>query len=209
LENTMNSQWRAKTRFLPIITVSDADAAVPLAHALLEGGVDAIEFTLRTPQAIPAIEAVAKSVPELFLGAGTILSVDDFERAHNAGARFFVSPGFDPAIAHWPLAKQLLWLPGTQTASEVMVARRMGFSMLKFFPAEPAGGIELLKALAPVYPDVTFCPTGGIARERVADYLALPNVGAVGGSWVAPSAMLKMKDWKGITALAKSVSALF
>jgi 2-dehydro-3-deoxyphosphogluconate aldolase/(4S)-4-hydroxy-2-oxoglutarate aldolase len=205
----MNPQWKAKTRFLPIITISDTDSAVPMAQALLEGGVDAIEFTLRTPQAIDAIERVAKAVPDLFLGAGTVLSVDDFIRAHNAGATFFVSPGFDSAMAHWPLEKKLLWLPGTQTASEVMVARRMGFSMVKFFPAEPAGGIEMLKAMAPVYPDVTFCPTGGIARERVADYLALSNVGAVGGSWIAPSAMLKLKDWKGITALAKSVSALF
>ncbi len=202
-------QWTASTRFLPIITITDADAAVPLAEALLEGGVDAIEFTLRTPQALDAIERVAKAVPTLQLGAGTILSVADFERAHDAGARFFVSPGFDPAIAHWPLEKNLLWLPGTQTASEVMVARRMGFGALKFFPAEPAGGIEMLKALAPVYSDVKFCPTGGVSRERVADYLALPNVAAVGGSWIAPSGMMKLKDWKGITALAKSVSALW
>ncbi len=202
------STWTAKTRFLPIITISNVADAVPLAAALLEGGIDAIELTLRTPEAIGAIETIAKHFGDkMWLGAGTILSVADFERAHNAGATFFVSPGFDPSIAHWPLDKKLLWLPGTQTASEVMVARRMGFHALKFFPAETAGGLEQLKNLAPVYQDVKFCPTGGISRERVKDYLALPNVLAVGGSWVAPSAMLKMKDWGGITALAKSVSA--
>jgi 2-dehydro-3-deoxyphosphogluconate aldolase / (4S)-4-hydroxy-2-oxoglutarate aldolase len=202
----MTQTWTAKTRFLPIITIHDAQTALPLAEALLEGGIDAVEFTLRTPQALAAIEAVARAKLPMFLGAGTILSEDDFVAAHNAGAQFFVSPGFDPMLAHWPLNRKLLWLPGTQTGSEVMVARRMGFSTLKFFPAEPAGGIEVLKALAPVYADVKFCPTGGIARERVSDYLALPNVAAVGGSWVAPSAMLKLKDWKGITALAKSVA---
>jgi 2-dehydro-3-deoxyphosphogluconate aldolase / (4S)-4-hydroxy-2-oxoglutarate aldolase len=201
------STWTAKTRFLPIITLHDANDAVPLAEALLAGGIDAIELTLRTPQALAGIEAVAKAMSgRIWIGAGTILSVEDFERAHNAGATFFVSPGFDASIAHWPLEKKLLWLPGTQTASEVMVARRMGFKNLKFFPAETAGGLEQLKNLAPVFADVKFCPTGGIARERVKDYLALPNVQAVGGSWVAPNAMLKLKDWKGITALAKSVT---
>jgi 2-dehydro-3-deoxyphosphogluconate aldolase / (4S)-4-hydroxy-2-oxoglutarate aldolase len=199
--------WIAKTRFLPIITLNDANDAVPLAEALLAGGIDAIELTLRTPQALAGIEALAKAMSgQMWIGAGTILSVEDFERAHNAGATFFVSPGFDPSIGHWPLSKKLLWLPGTHTASEVMVARRMGFKNLKFFPAETAGGIDHLKNLAPVYPDVKFCPTGGISRERVKDYLALPNVQAVGGSWVAPSAMLKLKDWSGITALARTVN---
>ncbi len=201
------SAWTAKTRFLPIITINDANDAEPLANALLEGGIDAIEITLRTPAAIEAIERIAKSAPQVHVGAGTILSVADFERAHNAGATYFVSPGFDPAIAHWPLEKKLLWLAGTQTASEVMVARRMGFLALKFFPAETAGGLDHLKNLAPVFPDVKFCPTGGIARERVKDYLALPNVMMVGGSWVAPNPMIKLKDWKGITALARTVGA--
>jgi 2-dehydro-3-deoxyphosphogluconate aldolase / (4S)-4-hydroxy-2-oxoglutarate aldolase len=198
--------WHSRTRLLPIVTLRDTKHAVPLAEALFAGGVDAIEFTLRTPAAVDAMAAVARDVPAMRVGAGTVLTVADFHRTHNAGATFFVSPGFDPALAVWPLEHKLLWLPGTQTASEVMVARRMGFSALKFFPAEAAGGIDQLKALAPVFPDISFFPTGGITRERVAAYLSLPNVVAVGGSWLAPQSMMENGEWEGITALAHSVT---
>jgi 2-dehydro-3-deoxyphosphogluconate aldolase / (4S)-4-hydroxy-2-oxoglutarate aldolase len=198
-----NTQWPARTRFLPIITIADASDAVPLAQALLAGGVDAIEFTLRTPAAMDAIEQVARKVPNMFLGAGTVSTLADFDAASAAGAQFFVSPGFDPLLAPWPLAHNKLWLPGVQTASEIMIARRLGFTRLKFFPAEAAGGVSTLKALAPVHPEIRYYPTGSITQAKVKEYLALECVGGVGGSWVAPAAMVKAKDWAGITALAK------
>lgn len=204
----MLSLWTSQTRFLPIVTIENAADAVPLAHALLDGGIDAIEFTLRTPAALAAIEAVARAVPQMALGAGTVSSVADFESAHGAGATFFVSPGFDQSIAHWPIEKNLLWLPGVQTASEVMVARRLGFTALKFFPAEAAGGTQTLAALHPVYPELRFVPTGSITQGMVKSYLALKCVLAVGGSWVAPKDAIAQKDWARITRLAKEARSL-
>ncbi len=203
MTNSAVSLWPARTRFLPIITIQNADDAVPLAKALLEGGVDAVEFTLRTPVALDAIARVAKALPQMALGAGTVSSIADFEAASSAGAQFFVSPGFDETIASWPLEHGKLWLPGVQTASEIMVARRMGFTCLKFFPAQAAGGVEALKALSPVYPEIRFFPTGSITQALCKTYLSLPCVQAVGGSWVAPAALVQAQDWAGITALAK------
>ena len=195
--------WPAKTRFLPIVTIDTVADAVPLAQALLAGGIDAIEFTLRTPAALGAIAAVAKAVPQMHLGAGTVSTLADFQAAHDAGARFFVSPGLDPQLADWPLSKNLLWVPGVQTASEVMLARRLGFKTLKFFPAEAAGGTATLEALHPVYPELRFVPTGGISEARVKAYLGLKCVLAVGGSWVAPKSAITSKDWQTITELAR------
>jgi len=193
---------------LPVVTIPEAEQAVPLARALLAGGISTIEITLRTPSALEAIRRVAAEVPEMLVGAGTILSPADAEAAASAGARFLVSPGLTPALlmaAGWfsvPL------LPGVATASEAMTARDAGFRLLKLFPAEAVGGKALLKGIGGPLPDLGFCPTGGVTLESAPGYLALPNVRCVGGSWIAPEALIKAGDWAAITARARDAAAL-
>jgi 2-dehydro-3-deoxyphosphogluconate aldolase/(4S)-4-hydroxy-2-oxoglutarate aldolase len=196
-------------RMLPVLTVGRAADAVPLARALLAGGLSVLEVTLRTEAALAAIQAIRAEVPEAVVGAGTLTRAADFAAVNAAGARFAVSPGFTPELAEAARAHtHLAYLPGVATASEVMAATAAGFSCLKFFPAEAMGGIAALRALAGPFPEVRFCPTGGIGAGNAADYLALANVVAVGGAWPAPEAAIQAGDWDQITRLAQAARLL-
>ena len=193
---------------IPVIVIQRLDDAVPLAQALIEGGVRVLEMTLRTPVALRCMEAIARAVPDAIVGAGTVRNVADAQAARDAGCRFAVSPGYssDVGIACRNLGLPLL--PGVATASEVMQANADGYDFLKFFPATAAGGIPLLKALAGPFPDVAFCPTGGITVETAPQFLALPNVKVCGGSWLTPQDAVDAKDWPRITQLARASAAL-
>lgn len=195
-------------RVVPVLSIERAADAVPLARALVKGGIGVVEITLRTPEAPAAIAAVAREVPEIVVGAGTILRAADVTRAVEAGARFLVSPGLTPELASAGIATGLPFVPGVATPSEVMVARDFGFSFLKFFPAEPLGGVAVLKAMAPVFPGIVFCPTGGITAESAPRYLELPNVAMVGGSWMAPADAIAARDWSRIAELARAAASL-
>jgi 2-dehydro-3-deoxyphosphogluconate aldolase/(4S)-4-hydroxy-2-oxoglutarate aldolase len=193
---------------IPVLTVTELEHAVPLARALSAGGLRVLEITLRTPVALAAIEAMRKAVPEAIIGVGTLTRAVDFAAADRVGAQFGVSPGLTPELASAARGARFPLLPGVMTPTELIAARAAGFTVLKFFPAQQAGGLGMLKALGAPFPDVQFCPTGGITRATAPDYLALPNVVCVGGSWVAPPAMLEAGDWSGIEALARDASAL-
>jgi 2-dehydro-3-deoxyphosphogluconate aldolase / (4S)-4-hydroxy-2-oxoglutarate aldolase len=193
---------------IPVIVLERVEHAVPLARALVAGGVRVLEVTLRTPAALACIEAIAREVPDAVLGAGTLRTADDVRAAKNAGCVFGVSPGYTGAMGDACRAAGLPLLPGVATASEVMTTNADGFTFLKFFPATAAGGIPLLKALAGPFPDVAFCPTGGITPETALQFLALPNVRVCGGSWLTPPDAIAAGDWGRITALAKASSAL-
>jgi 2-dehydro-3-deoxyphosphogluconate aldolase/(4S)-4-hydroxy-2-oxoglutarate aldolase len=192
---------------IPIITIDDPATAVPLARALA-GGLPVIEVTLRTEAALAAARAMIAQVPEAVIGLGTVTRRDHVAAALDIGARFLVSPGFSTELAELVRQSKLPFLPGIATASELMAALASGFSILKFFPAEPAGGIAMLRALHGPFPDAAFCPTGGIDADKAVAYLELPNVVAVGGSWVAPRPAVIAKDWPKITALARAASDL-
>ena len=192
---------------VPVITIERAEHAVPLARALVAGGLKALEITLRTPAAPAAARAIATEVPEAILGLGTVLTPQDLETARSLGARFALSPGATPELLDAAAAGDLPFIPGVQTASELMAALARGFDVVKFFPAGPAGGMAALRALAGPFPQVRFCPTGGIGEETFADWLALPNVVSVGGSWLAPAADIRAGDWQGITARARRAVA--
>jgi 2-dehydro-3-deoxyphosphogluconate aldolase/(4S)-4-hydroxy-2-oxoglutarate aldolase len=189
---------------VPVITAGEVDATVELCRALVAGGLDMLEITLRTPTALAALGAVARALPQAHVGVGTALSVDDLRRAADAGARFAVSPGFDPGMAEAARAAPLDWLPGAVTASEIMQARNAGFTTLKFFPAQQSGGTAALKAFAPVFADVAFCPTGGLDQKLAAEYLACPNVVATGGTWMMPRDAIAARDWRRIEQLARA-----
>jgi len=193
---------------IPVIVVADLEAAVPLARALVDGGVRVLEVTLRTPVALRAIEAIARAVPQAIVGAGTVRSAADAHAAHGAGARFAVSPGWSASVAAACRDLQLALLPGVASASEVMAAADHGHRLLKFFPAAAAGGPALLKAWAGPFADIAFCPTGGITAASAPDYLALANVKVVGGSWLTPPDALASEDWPRIERLAREAAAL-
>jgi 2-dehydro-3-deoxyphosphogluconate aldolase / (4S)-4-hydroxy-2-oxoglutarate aldolase len=193
---------------IPVIVIQNLDDAVPMARALVEGGVKVLEVTLRTSVALQCIEAIVRSVPGALVGAGTIRSVVDAQRARDAGCVFGVSPGYSHDIGTYCRNIGLPLLPGVASASEVMAANADGYDFLKFFPAAAAGGIPMLKALAGPFPDVAFCPTGGITLETAPAFLALPNVKVCGGSWLTPADAVAAKDWARITTLAKEASAL-
>ncbi len=193
---------------IPVIVIDELAQAVPLARALVAGGVRVLEVTLRTAPALEAIRLIAREVPDAIVGVGTLTRPQDFKDALDAGARFGVSPGLTPAMIEAAHETKLPLLPGVMTPSDVIAARLAGFSELKLFPAQQAGGIGMLKALGGPFPDVTFCPTGGVSAENAPDFLALPNVACVGGSWLAPKAAVNAGDWDRITALAKEASAL-
>lgn len=195
-------------RVVPVLSIEPAADAVPLARALARGGIGVVEITLRTPEAPAAIAAIAHEVPEIVVGAGTILRAADVTRAVEAGARFLVSPGLTPELASAGIATGLPFVPGVATPSEVMAARDFGFSFLKFFPAEPLGGVAVLKAMAPVFPGIVFCPTGGLTAENAPRYLELANVVMVGGSWMAPAEAMAARDWTRISELARAAAAL-
>jgi 2-dehydro-3-deoxyphosphogluconate aldolase/(4S)-4-hydroxy-2-oxoglutarate aldolase len=193
---------------IPVIVLDHVEHAVPLARALVAGGVRVLEVTLRTKAALACIEAIARAVPEAIVGAGTLRTVDDVHAARRAGCVFGVSPGYTSAMGAACREAGLPLLPGVATASEVMHANADGFSFLKFFPATAAGGIPMLKALHGPFPDVAFCPTGGITPETAPQFLALPNVKVCGGSWLTPADAVRAGDWGRITGLAKAASAL-
>ena len=193
---------------IPVIVINQLEDAVPMARALVAGGVRVLEVTLRTPIALQCMEAIARDVPEAVLGAGTIRSVADAKAAKDVGCVFGVSPGYTSQIGNACRELELPLLPGTATGSEVMQATADGYSFLKFFPAMQAGGIPMLKALAGPFTDVVFCPTGGITAESAPQFLALPNVKVCGGSWLTPADAVAAKDWARITQLAKEASAL-
>lgn len=192
---------------IPVIVIQRLEDAVPLAEALVAGGVRVLEVTLRTPVALQAMEAMAK-VPGAIVGAGTLRTPQDVANAKNAGCVFGVSPGYTDALASACKAEGLPLLPGVSTASEVMQANSAGFGFLKLFPATAVGGVNLLKALAGPFPDVAFCPTGGISLQTAPDFLKLPNVKVCGGSWLTPQDAVDAKDWARITKLAAEASAL-
>jgi 2-dehydro-3-deoxyphosphogluconate aldolase / (4S)-4-hydroxy-2-oxoglutarate aldolase len=193
---------------IPVIVLERIEHAVPLARALVAGGVRVLEVTLRTPAALACIEAIARDVPDAVLGAGTLRSAADARAAKDAGCVFGVSPGYTAEIGAACREAGLPLLPGVATASEVMAANADGLTFLKFFPATQAGGIPMLKALAGPFPDVAFCPTGGITPETAPQFLALPNVKVCGGSWLTPGEAVNAGDWARITALARAASAL-
>jgi 2-dehydro-3-deoxyphosphogluconate aldolase/(4S)-4-hydroxy-2-oxoglutarate aldolase len=193
---------------IPVLTVHGPDDAVPLAQALVEGGLPVLEVTLRTEGALKAIEAIAHAVPDAIVGAGTVLSASQVEEARSAGSRFLVSPGSTLKLAEAAAHAQVPLLPGVATASEAMAMAELGFHILKFFPAEPAGGVAYLKSLSAPLPHLVFCPTGGIDEAKAKSYLALPNVVCVGGSWITPADAVKAGDWKRITELAKACASL-
>ena len=193
---------------IPVLVIEDLAQAVPLAKALVAGGVRVLEVTLRTPVALAAIRAMADEVPEAIVGVGTLTRPEDFTEARDAGACFGVSPGLTPALIAAARQSGLPLLPGVMTPSDVIAARQAGFEQLKLFPARQAGGMGMLQALAGPFPDVTFCPTGGITAETAPEFLALPNVACVGGSWLTPKAALATGDWAAITVLARQASSL-
>ena len=193
---------------IPVIVLQRLQDAVPLAEALLAGGVKVLEVTMRTPVALQCIEAIAKALPEAVVGAGTIRSAADAQAALDAGSRFAVSPGYTAEVGAACRRIGLPLLPGVATASEVMAAQADGLSFLKFFPAMQAGGIPMLKALGGPFPDVVFCPTGGISLETAPQFLALPNVKVCGGSWLTPADAVAAGDWARITRLAREAQAL-
>ncbi len=193
---------------IPVIVLNDVAHAVPMARALLAGGIRMLEVTLRTPQALACIEAIAREVPEAVVGAGTVRSRADAQAAAMAGARFAVSPGYTPAVGQACRDVGLALLPGVATGSEIMMAQEDGFTELKFFPAMQAGGAAMLKAWSGPFFDVKFCPTGGVTLQNAADFLALPNVVCVGGSWLVPADALASGDWGRITQLASESKRL-
>ena len=193
---------------IPVLTIERAADAVPLARALVAGGLRVLEITLRTPAAIEAIERICGEVPDAVTGAGTVLNAGDWGRAEKAGATFIVSPGLTDPLIQVAAASPLAFLPGVATAGELMRGLDAGLTSFKFFPAETSGGAPALKALYGPFADIRFCPTGGITAKSAPDYLALPNVVCVGGGWVAPADAVEAGDWDRITALARAASAL-
>ena len=193
---------------IPVIVLTDARQAVLLARALVAGGIRMLEVTLRTPQALACIEAIARDVPEAVVGAGTVRSAADAQACAMAGARFAVSPGYTHAVGQACRDARIPLLPGVATGSEIMMAQEDGLGELKFFPAMQAGGSAMLKAWGGPFGDVRFCPTGGITMANAAEFLALPNVACVGGSWLTPADALARGDWAQVTALAQQVCQL-
>lgn len=195
---------------IPVLTVEQGMDAVSMACAFLAGGLRVLEITLRTDAALDAIRRIARDVPDIVVGGGTVRTADDLWRLEEAGARFAVSPGLTPALVEAARARALPLLPGVATASEVMRANDAGFTRLKFFPAESSGGIRALKSFAAPFPDVAFCPTGGITSQSAPDYLALPNVLCIGGSWLMPPETDGDEEarWREVTRLASEAAAL-
>ena len=193
---------------IPVIVLNDIAHAVPIARALVAGGMRMLEVTLRTPQALACMEAIAKEVPEAVVGAGTVRSPADATAAARAGARFAVSPGYTSAVGQACRDLGLALLPGVATGSEIMMAQEDGHTELKFFPAMQAGGPAMLKAWGGPFFDIKFCPTGGVTLQNAPEFLALPNVVCVGGSWIVPADAMAQGDWGRITQLARDTLAL-
>ena len=195
------------TRVVPVITIADAETAVPLARALVSGGLNVLEITLRTDAGLESIRRIAAEVPAAVVGAGTVTTAQQLHAARGAGARFVVSPGCTDALASAAAQAGGAFLPGAVTASEVLRLLELGITLMKFFPAETSGGVAALRALAAPFPQVRFCPTGGIDLRRARSYLALPNVACIGGSWMVPGDLVGGGDWDAISALAAQAAA--
>lgn len=193
---------------IPVLVVEKLEHAAPLAKALYAGGLKVLEITLRTDAALKVIEAMRVAVPDAVIGAGTLVQPEDFKRAAGAGAQFAVTPGLTPQLAEAARTVSFPLLPGIVTPGEIIQALHFGYDTLKFFPAQQAGGIPMLQAFAGPFANVAFCPTGGISRESAPTFLKLRNVLCVGGSWVAPAALVQAGDWAGIEALARDAAAL-
>ncbi|MBV8777953.1 MAG: bifunctional 4-hydroxy-2-oxoglutarate aldolase/2-dehydro-3-deoxy-phosphogluconate aldolase [Alphaproteobacteria bacterium] len=196
------------TSVIPVLSIEHERDAVPLARTLYEGGLSVIEVTFRTAAAATSVAAIAAALPQITVGAGTLLRARDVGEAVRAGARFLVSPGTTPELAGAALATELPYLPGVATPSEIMAARALGICVMKLFPAAALGGPMLLRALAPVFPGIAFCPTGGIDEASAGEYLALPNVPMVGGSWMTPRDAVAAGDWPRIRRLAERAAAI-
>ncbi|WP_308418735.1 bifunctional 4-hydroxy-2-oxoglutarate aldolase/2-dehydro-3-deoxy-phosphogluconate aldolase [Leeia aquatica] len=208
MDNMTLDQIIAATTVMPVIVVDDVATAVPLARALVAGGIRTLEVTLRTPAALDAIRTIKAEVPEAILGAGTITTPQQLDAAIAAGAAFGVSPGSSPRLLQAIQASGLPFLPGVMTPSEALVALEAGFTVQKFFPAVPAGGVKVLDAIRGPFPELRFCPTGGISLQTAPDFLRLPNVVCIGGSWLTPKAAVAAGDWAEITRLAQEAAAL-
>ncbi|WP_041916535.1 bifunctional 4-hydroxy-2-oxoglutarate aldolase/2-dehydro-3-deoxy-phosphogluconate aldolase [Desulfocapsa sulfexigens] len=192
---------------VPVIVIHDLDHAVPLAKALVAGGIKVLEVTLRTPVAIEAIRMISEEVPDAIVGAGTVATEDDLDAVAAAGGVFAISPGLTPALLSAAINGPIALIPGISTASELMLGMEYGLREFKFFPAEAAGGIQMIKAIGAPFPQATFCPTGGISPENYKKYLGLGNVACVGGSWLAPGDAMKQGAWQKITDLARKALA--
>ncbi|MGI8567665.1 MAG: bifunctional 4-hydroxy-2-oxoglutarate aldolase/2-dehydro-3-deoxy-phosphogluconate aldolase [Methylocella sp.] len=193
---------------VPVLTVKDVEDAVAQARALIAGGLTVLEITLRTPAAMAAVSALAKTFPEAVIGAGTIIEAEQIQAVSDAGAGFLVSPGMTPRLLEAAVRSPVPFLPGAATASEALALRERGFHALKFFPAEPAGGAKYLASFAGPFPDLVFCPTGGIDAQKAGNYLALANVACVGGSWMVAPGLLAARDFGKVEQLAREASAL-
>jgi 2-dehydro-3-deoxyphosphogluconate aldolase / (4S)-4-hydroxy-2-oxoglutarate aldolase len=191
------------SRVVPVIVITHPDQAVPMAHALLEGGIDVMEITLRHKAGLPAIEQVAKHVPQMHVGAGTVTRAEEMARVKAAGATFALSPGMTDALVQAAMQCNLPFMPGVMTPGEVMAARDYGFGVVKLFPAAQAGGLAMLKAFSGPLGDMRFCPTGGVTLSNCAEFLKQPNVAMVGGSWLTPLDVVERGNWKEITRLAR------
>lgn len=193
---------------VPVMVIKDLDDAVPMAQALLDGGIKIFEITLRTECALDAIRLISESFPDVLVGAGTVLDTKQYDAAIEAGAKFIISPGFTPELLDYATKQTVPLIPGVSTASEVMQARSYGYKHLKFFPAEANGGAPALKSISGPITDVQFCPTGGISPKNIGDYLAIGSVATAGGSWMLPESLLAAKDWSAITQLTKEAVEL-
>ncbi len=193
---------------IPVVVIEDIKDAVPLAQSLVEGGIYIIEVTLRSSCALEAIELIAKNVPKMRVGAGTILNPTQLEQAQNRGAEFLISPGLTIKLLEYAKKKDMLLIPGVSSSSEVMQALELGYNALKFFPAEYCGGVKLLNAFNGPFKGVKFCPTGGISADNMRSYLNLENVLCVGGSWLTPKNLIQNKEWDKITEICKQSLAL-
>ena len=196
------------TPVIPLVTITDLAQALPIAQSLLRGGVTVIEVDLRTPVAFAAVEAMRKGFPDAIVGIGTLTRARDFAAADRAGAQFGVTPGLTAELARSSRGARFPLLPGVMTPTEVISALEAGFNVLKLFPAHLAGGVGILKAMAPLFPDVLFCPTGGITRATAQDYLRQPNVVCIGSSWPVSAELIAAKDWAGIEVLARDAMSL-
>lgn len=195
-------------RVVPVVVIDELDTAVPLAEALLEGGIGVIEVTLRTPDALSAIERIADAVPDMVVGAGSLRKAEQFRQVTDAGAKFTVSPGATDTLIAAAADSGLPFFPGAATPSEMLRLYEQGFTTQKFFPAELSGSVPMLKAVGGPLPEIRFMPTGGISAEKALDYLALSNVACVGGSWITPARLLKKGDYNGIMRLASDAARL-
>lgn len=192
---------------VPVIVVKKIEQAIPLAQALLAGGVKVLEVTLRSEVAVDAIRHISREVPEAIVGAGTVASPEDLGAVAEAGAVFAISPGLTPTLLDAANQGPIALIPGISTASELMFGMEMGYTEFKFFPAEAVGGVQMLKSIGGPFPHITFCPTGGVSLENYNDYLALANVACVGGSWIVPAQEIEMENWATITKLAQKAVA--